>query len=270
MRTTRYRPTGRHRSPHQLSVPAEAPALVLAVPGQANAASNEVAAGIAAIASESCPGIAVRIGYLLGDERSLSSVLAGFGSTEDKPAAVVVPLVICADAATDAAVAASVAKAGIRAIVSAGLGPHPVLAGALHVRLAEAGLARSDRVGRISVVTAAEGVLVAALGGPDTVPLAATVAVLLAARLTLPVAAASLADSDSIAEGITRLQDAGVARVALAPCVVGPEISPEDLAAIAAKAGLQSAAPIGAHPALGQLAAMRYGAALQDPQLVPG
>jgi hypothetical protein len=58
-----------------------------------------------------------------------------------------------------------------------------------------------------------------------------------------------------------------VRKVALAPCVVGPEFSPADVAAVAAEAGLQSARPLGDHPAVGQLAAMRYGAALQDPQL---
>src|SRR5713226_6089444 len=272
VRRMRYRPTGRHRSPHQLSVPPEAPALVLAVPGRANAASSEIAAGIAAIARESCPGVAVRIGYLRGEELSLSSVLADFPSPEGRPPAVVLPLLTCADPVIDAAIDAAVAAAGSPAIVAGPLGPHPVLAAALHARLAEAGLARGERVGRISVVTAAEGVLVAALGGADAVPVAGTAAVLLAARLALPVAPAALRDSDSIKHGLARLEQAGVTQVALAPCVIGPEISAAELAGIAEAAGLKIARPLGAHTAIGQLAAMRYGTALQDPQLasLPG
>ncbi len=113
--------------------------------------------------------------------------------------------------------------------------------------------------GQMSVATAAEGVMVAALGGTEALSVAGTVAVLLAARLILPVAAASLDDRASIGEATTQLREAGVRRVALAPCVIGPEFSQADGAAVAADAGLESARPLGAHPAVGQLAAMRSG-----------
>src|ERR1700733_10624431 len=121
VRTSRYRPTGRHRSQHQLSVPPEAPALVLAVlPGQ-----------------------------------------------DGLPAAVVVPLLICPDAGFDAALGAAVEADGFPVIVAKPLGAHPVLAGALHARLSEAGLARVDQIGQMSIASAAEGVLVAALGDAE-------------------------------------------------------------------------------------------------------
>ena len=45
MRTTRTRPPGRHRSPDRLSVPPDAPALVLAVPGAVTESSIEIATG---------------------------------------------------------------------------------------------------------------------------------------------------------------------------------------------------------------------------------
>jgi len=48
----------------------------------------------------------------------------------------------------------------------------------------------------------------------------------------------------------------------MAPYVLGTEISPQALAAEAAAAGAECAPAIGGHPALGQLATMRYGAAL--------
>src|SRR3984893_1396829 len=267
VRTSRFRPTGRHRSQHQLSVPPEAPALVLPDPGAESAASNDVAAGVAAAARASCPGVAVRYGYLRGGGQSLSTVLAGFRAHEGVPPRVVVGLLICPDAEVDADLGAAVEAGSFPVILAKPLGPHPVLAGALHTRLSEAGLAHVDQIGQMSVATAAEGVMVAALGGTEALSVAGTVAVLLAARLILPVAAASLDDRASIGEATAQLREAGVRRVALAPCVIGPEFSQADVAAVASDAGLESARPLGAHPAVGQLAAMRYGAALQDPQL---
>ena len=266
-RTTRFRRAGRHRSPHQLSVPSDAPALILAVPGPATDAGIDIAAGIIDVASQSCPGVTVRAGFLEGDEESLSSVLAGCHSVDGRPAAVVVPMLICPQPETDAAIAAEVAAAAVPVLSTAALGVHPILAGALHARLAEAGLARGDRMGRISITsTAAEGVLVTALG-TDAMSIAGTGAVLLAARLAVPVAAASLSDPGSVRDAAGRLFEAGVTSLALSPCVIGPETEHLDLDALAEAAGMKAAQPLGAQPAVGQLAAMRYGAALQDPQM---
>jgi hypothetical protein len=266
-RTTRFRRAGRHRSPHQLSVPSDAPALILAVPGPATDSAIDIAAGILDIASQSCPGVTVRAGFLEGDEETLGAALAGCHSVDGRPAAVVVPMLICPQPETDTAIAAEVAAAAVPVLSTAALGVHPILAGALHARLAEAGLARSDRMGRISITsTAAEGVLVTALG-TDAMSIAGTGAVLLAARLAVPVAAASLGDPSSVRDAAGRLFDAGVTSLALSPCVIGPETNHLDLDALAEAAGMKAAQPLGAAPALGQLAAMRYGAALQDPQM---
>jgi sirohydrochlorin ferrochelatase len=267
-RTTRTRPPGRHRSPHQLSLPSDAPALVLAIPGAPTPESGEVAAGVIDVASQSCPGVAVRAGFLEDTgEESLDAVLADCPLLEGRPAAVVVPLLICPHPDVDSAVAAAVAAAPVPVLRGAPLGVHPLLAGALHTRLAESGLARSDRIGRISIVTtAAEGILVAAIG-EDAVSVAGTVAVLLAARLAVPVAAGSLGDPDTIHGAAKRLLDAGVSGLALSPCVIGPEMGDLDLAGLAGTAGMRAAQPLGAQTAIGQLAAVRYGAALQDPQL---
>ena len=102
---------------------------------------------------------------------------------------------------------------------------------------------------------------------PTRCPSPGTVAVLLAARLAVPVAAASLSDPSSVRDAAGRLFDAGVTSLALSPCVIGPETDQLDLDAVAEAAGMQTAQPLGAQPAVGQLAAMRYGAALQDPQM---
>jgi sirohydrochlorin ferrochelatase len=266
-RTTRTRPPGRHRSPDRLSVPPDAPALVLAIPGELTDSSVEIATGVMEVASQSCPGVTVRAGFVEGPEESLSAVLADCPVPDGLPAAVVVPLLVCPQPEVDAAIAATISAAPVPALHAAPLGVHPLLAGALHARLAEAGLARGDRIGRISIVTtAAEGVLVAAVG-EDAVAAAGTVAVLLAARLAVPVAAASFSDASSIRDAAGRLMDAGVSGLALAPCVIGPEISQLDLTAVADAAGMKTAPPLGAQTAIGQLAAVRYGTALQDPQL---
>ncbi|HEY2131219.1 MAG TPA: hypothetical protein VGH77_28960 [Streptosporangiaceae bacterium] len=267
-RTTRTRPPGRHRSPDRLSVPLDAPALVLAVPGAVTESSIEIAAGVIDVATQSCPGVTVRAGFTEGSEESLSSVLADCQIPDGLPAAVVVPLLICPQPEVASAIAATIAAAPVPALQAEPLGVHPLLAGALHARLAEAGLARGDRIGRISIVTTttAEGLLVAA-HGEDAVAAAGTVAVLLAARLAVPVAAASFGDAGSIRNAASRLIDAGVAGLALAPCVIGPEIGHLDLSAVADAIGMKTAQPLGAQTAIGQLAAVRYGAALQDPQL---
>ena len=241
--------------------------MVLAVPGPESAVSNDIATGVVAAARASCPGVAVHYGYLQGFGKRLDAVLAGFHSNNGLPAAVVVPLLICPDAEADADLETAVASGRFPVIAAKPLGPHPVLAGALHTRLSEAGLARVDQIGQMSIASAAEGVLVAALGDAEAISVAGTVAVLLAARLILPVAAASFSDPTSIKDAAEQLREAGVQRVALAPCVIGPEFSQADVAAVAAESGLETARLLGAHPAIGQLTAMRYGAALQDPQL---
>jgi len=90
--------------------------------------------------------------------------------------------------------------------------------------------------------------------------------VLLASRLATPIAAASLTDPGSIKDAAARLRQA-VPRVALAPCMVGPELTSGTLEAIAALTSIDCAPPLGSHPAVGQLVAIRYGAALADPKV---
>lgn len=269
-RTSHYRRSGRHRSPHQLSVPPDAPALVLAVPGAASAASEEIVAEVAAVASASGTSDVIRAGYLSGGTMPLASVLSAFGANGEAgiPRAVVVPLMACPYPAADAALAAAVRQSGVPVIVAAHLGPHPFLADALHARLAEAGLARSGRTGRIGYVSTTEGVLVATVGGQEAVATAGVVSVLLAGRLAVPVVPAALDDPGSLSAAAGRLREAHASRLAIAPCVIGPECDAGLLASVAADAGAQQAQPLGAHPAIGQLVAIRYGAALEDPRLV--
>ena len=268
VRTTRYLRPGRHSSPHQLSLPAEAPALVLAVPGAASPASEAIAAETAASAGSSCPGATVVAGYLDGSESRLSDVLGGLRSTDGRPPAVVIPLLICPYPEVDEQIAAAAAQAEVPILVAGHLGAHPFVAEAMHARLYEAGLARAGRSGRISIASASDGFVVAAAGDAGAAPqVAGVVAVLLASRLTAPAVPARLDDPAALRHAAESLRAAQVTRVVLAPCVIGPEAPAEAMAAIAGQAGLECAPPLGGYPTIGQLVAIRYGAALEDPQL---
>ena len=272
VRTSRTVRPGRHSSPHQLSLPARAPALILAVPGAASPENEQIAAEIAASAGASCPGATIAVGYLDGTGNHLSEVLSYLNSEDGRPSAVVVPLLTSPSRRIDAEIAAIVAGASAPVLVAGHLGPHPFLAEAMHARLSEAGLARASRAGRISIVTAADGVIVGAIGGDEANQAAGIVAVLLASRLAIPIVPAPLADHAALAHASERLQAAQVTRVALAPCAIGPELPAGALAVITAQTGLACAPPLGGHPMIGQLAAIRYGIALEDPKLadVPG
>jgi sirohydrochlorin ferrochelatase len=249
-------------------VPPNAPALVVAVPGSACVGSDDISAEVAASASASCPGVEVRVGYLEGEKANLAMVLAALREGVDAtPSAVVVPMMTSPDSRAGAALSKAVAEAGVAALLTGHLGPHPLLAEALHARLAEAGLARAGRIGAISISSAAGGVLIGAVGGDQALQEAGIVAVLLASRLAVPVVPALLSDAASLDEACARLHETRATSLALAPCFIGPEIDAAALATAAAQTGARPASPIGAHPAIGRLVAIRYGAALQDPRI---
>ncbi len=148
------------------------------------------------------------------------------------------------------------------AVVAAHLGPHPLVAEGLHSRLAEAGLARHARSAGLSISADGRGVVVLAAVGEEAAGEASIIAVLLASRLSVPVVPASLGDPASIADAVTRLSDSGASRPALAPCLIGPGTTVAVFDDLSAALGAPCAAPLGAHQSIGQLVAIRYGAAL--------
>jgi hypothetical protein len=261
-RTGRTRRSGRHRSPDRLSLPSDAPTLLLAVPGRAGPASDAIGEEVAAAAGASCQGADVQAAYLEGTEHRLDEKLAALAEGPWPAVAVVVPLLAGPHPRSDLAVARAVAGGDGQIIVAEHLGPHPLLAEALHTRLAEAGLARESRARGLSISTVANGVLVLADRGDDAVRAAGVAAVLLAGRLAAPAVHASIDDPQGIASATERLHAMGASRVAIAPCVIGPEADPREIDAISAAIGAPAALPLGSHPAIGQLVAMRYGNAL--------
>jgi sirohydrochlorin ferrochelatase len=262
-RVNRTRRSGRHRSAHRLSLPSDAPTLLIAVPGSSSPESDKISGEIAEAAAESCQGAHIQVAYLEGSENRLDQAVAAPAQGGPYPAlAVIVPLLAGPQPKADAALQRAVAGAAGEVVLAEHLGPHPLLAEALHARLAQVGLARESRVRGLSISNAANGVLVLADRGDDAVRAAGVAAVLLAGRLAAPAVHASIDDPQAVASAVTRLREMGASRVAIAPCVIGPETDPRELDAVSAATGALCAPPLGAHPAIAQLVAMRYGNAL--------
>ncbi|WP_327091536.1 hypothetical protein OIE66_13085 [Nonomuraea sp. NBC_01738] len=239
---------GRHRRPVPTSLPPDAPVLVLASPGGTGGVAEE----IAAVVRVDNPQIEVRLAAL----PDLAAALPA-GRTS-----VVVPLVTWDDPAVLAEIGKAVATSGADAVVTEALGPHPLLAEALHIRLAERGLARADRVRLLNVSSPVDAVILATAGGELAVGAAQATAVLLASRLTLPVVAASLDSAPGVAVAAERLRAAGAQRLAVAPCVIGHEAPAELIAEAAGSVGAGHAEVLGAHGAVAELVARAYGSQL--------
>jgi sirohydrochlorin ferrochelatase len=236
---------------------------VLAVPGSAEADSAEIGPRVASIAGLSCPGVDIRIGYVEGDDLALADCLPGVDSAgDDQFPNVIVPLLLGPSPTIDAALRRMASQSAVQAVVAGHLGPHPLVAEALHARLAEAGLARHARSSGLSISADGRGIIVLADKDEQAASAAAVAAVLLASRLSVPVVPASLGDPASIADAVTRLTESGSPRPALAPCLIGPETSLLVLDDLSAALGAPASATLGAHQAVGQLVAIRYGAAL--------
>jgi hypothetical protein len=232
------------------------------------AAGHSAAAGNGAAGNGAGPTAA---GHSAAAGNGAGHSAAGDGGAPDGGAdcpydAVVVPLAIAPDPGRDAGIAGVADQAGPAVTLTPALGPHPLLAAALHDRLAEARLVAPRRISGLTLVSTAVGVLVCVPGGQAALAAAETVAVLLTARLGVPVAPVLLGSAASLERGVAALREAGASRIAIAPYAVGPELAAGELAAAAAAAGAECAPVLGAHPALGQLVTMRYGAALLDPR----
>jgi sirohydrochlorin ferrochelatase len=262
----RSRRAGRHRSMHRISVASDAPALVLAVPGWIDDAAD-LARYVAETTMESCPGVEIRVGFLTGSTETLADALEadpgeGHARFENGPHAVVVPLLAGPHQDISPAIAAAISSAQNSVMLADALGPHPLLAAALHDRLFEAGVARASRSRGLNISAGSTGVIVVADRGPQAITDAGVTAVLLASRLSVPAAPASLGDRASIDAALQRLREAGATHLAIAPCVIGPETDPAEFAALSAALNAPCAAPLGGHPAIAQLVAVRYGEAL--------
>ncbi|NSC25238.1 hypothetical protein FM076_30440 [Streptomyces albus subsp. chlorinus] len=295
----RPRRPGRHRRPEPVVAPEGAPALVLAVPGAPSGATRALAEETLSIARSELPGLDARVGFAEGDDEEFPTIRTALtqavadretrlryareaaAATTDEAAeeeqegavaaparetedgglpAVVVPLLAGPDAAQLRRIRQEVLNSGSGAELTDVLGPHPLLAEAVHVRLSEAGLARADRARLFTVATAADGIILATVGGEEAVQAAGITGMLLAARLAVPVLAAALDDEGAMQKTAEQLRTSGSRQLAVAPCLIGPEIAEGLLEAAAEEAGCPAAEPLGAYPALGKLVASTYAA----------
>lgn len=211
------------------------------------------------------PGLPVHVTHTDG----LAETLAGIDGQPkpDMPGAVIVPLIAgpLPNIAGILRLAAETTEAAGRpVVVTQPLGPHPLIAQALHVRLAEAGLARADRIRMLTMVTAADGIVVATVGGEAGVRAAEVTGVLLAARLAVPVIAGGLDCPSGVTDAARRLREAGATRLALSACIIGPEADIRQVGTAAAEIGAEFTKPLSAEPSIGQLITLRYVEALEE------
>jgi hypothetical protein len=265
-----------------VAAPEGAPALVLAVPGAPAPTTRSLAEEVISIARSELPGLEVAIGYLDGDDEeypTLASVLARTAAVRTEryeiakaagrevaepegPAAVVVPLLAGPDNALMRRIREALMDSRVAVELTDVLGPHPLLAEAVHVRLSEAGMARADRARLFTVATAADGIILATVGGEEAVQAAGITGMLLAARLAVPVMAAALDEPGSVAAVAEQLRGSGSVQLALAPYLVGPELPEGLLDAAVKEAGCAASEALGAYPAIGKLVLSQYATAL--------
>jgi hypothetical protein len=252
-------PGGRHRRPVPASLPEGSPALILAAPSASDNSLTGSAREIATILSLDNPALDVQVAKVAEVSSALEAAAV---RRPGAAAAVVIPLIAGPHPAVIAALEEAIAASGASACVAEVFNTNALLAEALHIRLADAGLARADRVRMFSITTSADGIIVATVGGQEAVSSASVTAVLLAARLALPVLPASLDSPPSIEEQAARIQEMGVTRIAIAPCVIGPEADTGAIEAAASAIGAKCAEPLGAHGNVVKLIAQAYGMAL--------
>jgi sirohydrochlorin ferrochelatase len=225
---------------------------------------HDVPAAVKTIVCVDHPQLDVKLVHLGDTRTSLAETLADCAAKrpEGATAAIVVPMVTGPHQQVYRAVREAVAVSDVLTTIADPLGPHPLLAEALHVKLAESGLARADRMRLFNIAAPVDGIIVATVGGQEAVRAADATVVLLAARLTLPVVAASLDASPGVGDAAQRLRNIGASRLALAPFLIGPEIDARRVTGAAESVGAGCAEPLGAHNAVAQLVALSYGSSL--------
>jgi len=250
------------------SLPEGAPALILAVPSVNGDGLTGPTADIATVLRLDNPALDVRTARInhggRGDPDGIRAVLADAAARRPAgaPSAVIVPQLVTPHPESFHALREAIAVTGVNAHIGEVFNTNALLAEALHHRLADAGLARADRVRMFSITTSADGIILATVGGEEAVGTASVTAVLLAARLALPVLAASLDAKPSVEEAAIRLDEMGVSRIALAPCLIGPEADPAAIESAATAIGAKCAAPLGSHGNVIKLISMAYGQVL--------
>ncbi|QIK08886.1 sirohydrochlorin chelatase [Streptomyces sp. ID38640] len=197
------------------------------------------------------PGLAVRLGHIELNRPLLADTLAGL-----RGEAVLVPLLFGHGYhVTHDLPAALAAAPQLTGRVAGPLGPHPLLAEALHGRLLEAGFPGAPSP-RTAVVLAAAGSR-APRSARDTERTAQLLSARLGGTPVLPAYASAAAPT--VADAVRTLTARGHDRIAVASCFTAPGRFATQCADAAPGT---AAAPLGDHPALARLVLHRYDQAL--------
>ncbi|MGH3325439.1 MAG: sirohydrochlorin chelatase, partial [Streptomyces sp.] len=224
----------------------DAPALVAVAHGSRDPAALRTVTALLARVRAARPGLRVELGHIEIDEPALADTL---GALNHGDGAVLVPLLFGRGYHVQHDIPRALAGAPhLRTALAAPLGPHPLLAAALHDRLLEAGWNGLARTGPAAVVLASAG-----SRAPESADSMERVAHQLSERLgggTPVVPAYASAAGPTVPEAVRALRARGHRRIALASCFTAPGHFAARCAAVAP--GI-AAAPIGAHPALARL-----------------
>jgi sirohydrochlorin ferrochelatase len=214
--------------------------LVLTAHGSADPRSPANARAVAGQLAAMRPGLDVRLAFLGLNTPSLPAVLNDLSGQE----AIVTPLLLANAHHARVDIPGQIAScAGSQQVRQADvLGEDDRLVSVLHQRVTELGVSRSDDT---------LGVLVVAVGSSDPAANArtATIAPKLAAgtRWAAVTTAFATRPEPSLADAVDLLRQHGARRVVIAPWFLAPGRLPDRAQSFADQAGIEMAAPLGAH-----------------------
>lgn len=241
-------------------VPGRRPALVAVAHGSRDPRALRTVTELLERVRARRPGLDVRLGHIELNEPLLADTLAGLCGD-----AVLVPLLLGRGHHVKRDLPHTLAGAPhLRGLIAAPLGPHPLLATALHTRLTEAGWRPAGHTNRGARPYPGPAVVLAAAGSrdPDSAADTARTAALLGIRLggvpVLPAYASAAAPT--VAEAVAALAARGHRRIAVASYFTAPG---RFAAQASAAAPWIAAAPLGAHDAMARLVLHRYDEALR-------
>ncbi|MFC8781213.1 sirohydrochlorin chelatase [Streptomyces nigra] len=228
----------------------EPPALVVVAHGSRDPRALETVTALLDEVRALRPGLPVHLGHIELNEPLLADTLAALGDRE----AVLVPLLLGRGYHIKRDIPETAAASRVRARFAGALGPHPLLAEALHARLTEAGW----RTPEDEATRRGTAVVLAAAGSrdPESKLDTSRTARLLAARLGVPVVPAyATTASPSVPDALAALAARGRTRVAVASYFTAPG---RFATQCAEDAPWIASAPLGTHPAMARLLLHRY------------
>lgn len=238
--------------------PPEAPVLVAVAHGSRDPGALRTVTALLASVRSVRPGVRAVLGHIELDEPALPHTLAALPAGSE---VVLVPLLFGRGHHVKHDIPRALAAAPhLRGSVAEPLGPHPLLAEALHARLTEAVRTRGEDADPDAVVLASAG-----SRDPESAEGARRIAAGLRERLggaTPVLPAYASAAGPTVAGAVRALRAAGRRRIALASCFAAPGYF---ASRCAAQAPWAVSAPIGDHPALARLVLHRFDEARTSP-----